>query len=350
MFPTYHYPDDPDTGVRAASKLPINPLLPANAPQVTLLSKTKGAPYRHELLEIPMCTRRESTTWTGQNGFRNHIKPVKGETQPFYPKALKTNLRDWKNTLLELTANVLCNLEKSTWLTSYQLHYTGTGPTNPIKLDDVNEKTVAMITGGMNRYTAQLRERSYPVFLSSRPLEGRKIQRNPDSASLVDEVFRSNQAGFNNTTSMHDMCYERDCVCKLSELDGTKPQTSINKPALTVNDKENSKPAPGLAPHASQVVLQEIFNSRIEKKGKQGSHISPPILSRQNKGSSRFEVKKSSRDLGSDLLELQNSFSRTEAHQNFCKSLQKASVDLRDNHHAGRKHIFYGLNSYYFHG
>lgn len=42
MFPTFHCPDDPDTGVRAASKLPINPLLPANAPQVTLLSKSKG--------------------------------------------------------------------------------------------------------------------------------------------------------------------------------------------------------------------------------------------------------------------------------------------------------------------
>lgn len=48
----------------------------------------------------------------------------------FYPKAPKTlcpnlTLRDWKITLLERTANVLRNLEKSQWLTSYQLHYTG---------------------------------------------------------------------------------------------------------------------------------------------------------------------------------------------------------------------------------
>lgn len=32
----------------------------------------------------------------------------------------------------------------------------GTGPTNPIKLDDFNEKTITLITGEMNPYTAQL--------------------------------------------------------------------------------------------------------------------------------------------------------------------------------------------------
>lgn len=32
----------------------------------------------------------------------------------------------------------------------------GTGPTNPINLDDFNEKTISLITGEMNPHTAQL--------------------------------------------------------------------------------------------------------------------------------------------------------------------------------------------------
>ena len=42
LFPTFHSPDDPDTGVRAASRQPLNPLIPSSAPEVTVLSKTKG--------------------------------------------------------------------------------------------------------------------------------------------------------------------------------------------------------------------------------------------------------------------------------------------------------------------
>ena len=42
LFPTFRSPDDPDTGVRAASLRPLNPLVPSSAPEVTVLRKTKG--------------------------------------------------------------------------------------------------------------------------------------------------------------------------------------------------------------------------------------------------------------------------------------------------------------------
>ncbi len=42
MFPSFHAPDDPETGVRAASQPFLNPLIPNSAPDVTLLSKTTG--------------------------------------------------------------------------------------------------------------------------------------------------------------------------------------------------------------------------------------------------------------------------------------------------------------------
>lgn len=117
MFPSYESPDDPHTGVRAASTLPLNPLLPSSAPAVTVLHKTKGyrkhvtlcvhskfqsfplktkvceklawfnidfiwkyeifstsnagSPYRHEILDVPMATKREAVVWPGQFGFQN---------------------------------------------------------------------------------------------------------------------------------------------------------------------------------------------------------------------------------------------------------------------------------------
>ncbi|KAM9403675.1 uncharacterized protein spmip4 isoform 2-T3 [Salvelinus alpinus] len=180
LFPTFRSPDDPDTGVRAASLRPLNPLVPSSAPEVTVLRKTKG-PYRHEVLEAPMTTRKKTISWPGQHGFLDH--PVKGEaqTQVFYPKSQKAvfpnpTLRDWDVTLSERTANMLRNVEKSHWVTSYQLHYTGTGPTNPLRLDDFHENTIDMITGKITPYTTQLRERSHPVLLPPKPRDGRKAR------------------------------------------------------------------------------------------------------------------------------------------------------------------------------
>lgn len=298
------------------------------------------------------------------------------------------------------------------------------------------------------------RERSYPVVLPARPLEGRRasllhnqhrlvnpctpyspsflpeppdagmvftqthgpldtiaekipflgnMQPKPYSASLEDEVFQSNQVNessqtyqvvFNNTAYMCDMCCKRNCVCKLSGSDGNKPQTSINKPALTVNETENTNLEPVFAQHMIQAALQEkemnqrdLSNSRSqnyvvennpfehkctappsaektdrhvrfeqtvkdseeEEKMKQGSCTIPAICPRFPRGTFGYGVKRSSSDLGSDLLELQNSFSQTKAHRIFRESLQDATVDLRDNNHTGKKHFFYGFNSYHFH-
>ncbi|KAK6327069.1 hypothetical protein J4Q44_G00027140 [Coregonus suidteri] len=156
LFPTFRSPDDPDTGVRAASLRPLNPLVPASAPEVIVLRKTKsgvytGGPHRHEVLETPMTTRKKTISWPGHHGFLDHPE---AQTQAFYPNAQKTVFPN-------------PTLQKSHWVTSYQLHYTGTGPTNPLRLDDFHENTIDMITGKMTPYTTQLRERSYPVLVPS---------------------------------------------------------------------------------------------------------------------------------------------------------------------------------------
>lgn len=52
----------------------------------------------------------------------------------------------------------------------------------------------------------------------------------------------------------------------------------------------------------------------------------------------------------SSLKDLQDSFSKTQAHRNFHNSITLTPVNLRDNVCTGRRHDFYGINSYYLHG
>ncbi|XP_044063396.1 uncharacterized protein C7orf31 homolog isoform X3 [Siniperca chuatsi] len=173
MFPSFHSPDDHETGVIAASQTFLNPLIPNSAQDVTLLSKTIGSPYRHEILETPIKTRKKAVTWTREHSFLDHTKPLKGENQVFCPTPPKTVLPnpkhcDWDLSLSERTSNMLKNLERTHWVTSYQMHYTG--PANPLKIDDFKERMSDCT--GMNSHTAPLRERSFPVFVPSKARGG----------------------------------------------------------------------------------------------------------------------------------------------------------------------------------
>lgn len=64
-----------------------------------------------------------------------NAKPLKGENQVFYPTPPKTvlpnpKLRDWDLSLSERACNMLKNLERTHWVTSYQMHYTGNEDTD----------------------------------------------------------------------------------------------------------------------------------------------------------------------------------------------------------------------------
>ncbi|XP_068591594.1 sperm-associated microtubule inner protein 4 [Cebidichthys violaceus] len=195
LFPSFRSPDDQETGVRAASQCFVNPLIPNNVPDVTLLSKTIGGPYRHEVLETPMKTRKKAVMWTGEHGF---LDPLKGENQVFYPTPPKTvlpnpKLRDRDLSLSERTSNMLKNLERTHWVTSYQMHHTGSGPANPLMIDDFKEK-ICDITG-MNTHTVPLRERSFPIFVPSKPRGGcRRRQQGSTCSPTALELPNRSQA------------------------------------------------------------------------------------------------------------------------------------------------------------
>ncbi|XP_075965790.1 sperm-associated microtubule inner protein 4 [Anarhichas minor] len=362
MFPSFRSPDDQETGVRAASQHFINPLIPNNVPDVTLLSKTIGGPYRHEVLETPMKTRKKAVMWTGEHGF---LDPLKGENQVFYPTPPKTvlpnpKLRDRDLSLSERTSNMLKNLERTHWVTSYQMHHTGSGPANPLMIDDFKEK-MCDITG-MNTHAVPLRERSFPIFVPSKPRGGcRRRQQgstcSPTALELPNRSQAPNQGSpsgsrisgteqppdmYTSPLSREEMEVNREK--RLTELcGGNLSQSSVVKElgGIELNAKLSSRAA------SEQEMLA---------KGRElpGSMSNPCILPRPPVLPGIRPVDRVG-TVGRDgaalcLFDLQNSFSKSKAHRDFNCSITRAAVNLRDNVVAGKKHDFYGINCYYLHG
>uniref|UniRef100_A0A8C9X6Z2 Uncharacterized protein n=1 Tax=Sander lucioperca TaxID=283035 RepID=A0A8C9X6Z2_SANLU len=326
MFPSFSSPDDPKTGVRAASQPFLNPLIPNSAPDITLLSKTIGSPYRHEVLETTINTRKKAVMWTGEHGF---CDPLKGENQVFYPTPPKTvlpnpKLRDWDLSISERTSNMLKNLERTQWLTSYQMHHTGSGPTNPLKIDDFKDK-ICDITG-MNSHTAPLVE-SLRTFATERPLD---LYNCPPSQEEME---------VNKKKSLIELYVNDEPSSKMQYYKAGRNVSSISQSSV----------AKDLAGIESNVELSLRASSEQEKlaKGREPPHSisNPCILPRMDRVGNVGREGAALR-----LLDLQNSFSKTKAHRNFNSSITRAAVNLRDNVVTGKKHDFYGINCYYLHG
>ncbi|XP_070690788.1 sperm-associated microtubule inner protein 4 [Pempheris klunzingeri] len=464
MFPSFCSPDDPETGVRAASQPFLNPLIPNSAPDVTLLSKTIGGPYRHELLDSPMKTRKKAVMWAGEHSFLDHSKPLMGENQVFYPTPPKKvlpnpKLREWDLTLCERTSNILKNLERTHWITSYQLDYTGSGPANPLKIDDFKEK-ISDLTG-MTSHTAQLRERSFPVFVPSKPRKGCRrrqgscVGRSTCSPTAADPL---NQATTSDTTNQHrpqeitanhneapdpnqkghsqskyssgsteaqssglsqgvlhkQQTETKSSVCEGRERENRKVQ--FDESLMHVSVAQSSQEA-----NAAQIAdIEKLLDSHkrplsqgetevrekspIElcvkdepsskkeyfKAGRRVSSLGQSAVAKDMSGieshaelssrASQQDTLQTGRELLSNpcilprpsvlpgirpvdrvgavgreeaalsLLDLQNSFSKSNVNRIFNSSITRPAVNLRDNVVTGKKHDFYGINCYYLHG
>ncbi|XP_042331484.1 uncharacterized protein C7orf31 homolog [Sceloporus undulatus] len=69
-------------------------------------------------------------------------------------------------------ANMLENVKKALWLTTYKRDYTDTGSMNPLLLDDYDAKIIGRATGELGK-DVELRESFPSVTTQVRPLEGR---------------------------------------------------------------------------------------------------------------------------------------------------------------------------------
>ncbi|XP_057640676.1 uncharacterized protein C7orf31 homolog [Chionomys nivalis] len=176
MFPTFTSPKDLYTGIKARTQQPFPPTVPTKAYDTTVL-KTRGNPYRYELLDFPMDSKKKALTWPGQGVYYDFPKCVEKNKPVFYPKPPKTfapntSLNPWDAVDSAKEANIQRNLEKSHWITSYAHDFTGLGPMSPLELDDYHEKEVAELTGQIG-FDPQPQEKFHPALKPPRPLEGR---------------------------------------------------------------------------------------------------------------------------------------------------------------------------------
>ncbi|KAK7886240.1 hypothetical protein WMY93_025861 [Mugilogobius chulae] len=161
MFPSYDFSD----GSANVEQCKVHSSVPNSAPDVTLLSKTKGNAYRHELLKPPTRTKKAVTWAEERTGFLEYPKPLKGESQIFYPTPTKLMHPKPKYDLLSLsdgTSKILTNLEQTHWLTTYQIHFSGYEKGN-LKMN-YRQNTSGQVG---EIYTLHLRETSplWPLWL-----------------------------------------------------------------------------------------------------------------------------------------------------------------------------------------
>uniref|UniRef100_A0A3B4XUB0 Uncharacterized protein n=1 Tax=Seriola lalandi dorsalis TaxID=1841481 RepID=A0A3B4XUB0_SERLL len=309
MFPSFRSPDDTETGVRQLNILHILHIVIAVNYYIVL-------PY---------------------NNFLQHTNPMKGENHVLYPNPPKTVLPnpkpcDWDFSSSEWTSNMLKNLERIHWVTSYQMHYTAEKAHWEEPFHKVINSPVIGFLAIVNQRTAlapqRYRELSCPRRshtnnkLSAKALHMRTRREKPAQSNLMivscnypchraakrltlQSAVAKNHVGIDsNTELLSTAALEQDKLARVRELSHI-----ISNPCVL--------PRPPVLPGIHPV-------DRVGTMGRGNSALS--------------------------LLDLQNSFSKSEAHHNFNSSITRAAVSLRDNVVTGKKHDFYGINCYYLRG
>ncbi|KAF6739618.1 uncharacterized protein FQA47_004899 [Oryzias melastigma] len=442
VFPSFFPSDESES--RSTSRAFLDSCVPNRVQNVILLSKTKGNPYRHEIIEAPVRTRKTSK---GENDSLDYAKLKKGENHAFYTTPMKPILpkpkqHDWY--MSKSRRNMLQSLQKKLWVTSYQVDYTGIHPANPVKMVNFNETSDI---DGIDPFSISLVKRSFPV---SSPLKAepsfverpahkvgiihptesglRDISPNRNTAvmnqhgsqeitSIHDHVPLPSQMGHSqverrtfcteeqsselfpeiphkqrawNKSSAHEGRHKENCKVRFDEslTQESKSQRSqegnaqiadlysrphshtrmsresrpaeLNTKVLPNDRKEELtvvNPQPVLAKNRSSHVEfvsgwsseQEGMTERRQLRHRVPSpHSFHSVHQRTGSGNKAEPVARAA--LTVSLLELQNSFSKSDAQRNFNNSVTRTVVNLRDNVTSGKKHNFYGINCNYIHG
>lgn len=173
VFPSLESPDDIRKGKQAVMLQPtLPPTALASAPDSSVLEKTKGHFNRREMVSVQRESERKPLIWPEHN----LLQLVKGpdlQRQNYYPTpptsvVPNTPDRDLSLAVTPRTANALYNVQRSYWQTHYQQQFTGNGPQNILKLDNFDE-----ICRGEDD---TLKEHFKNEFDSPRPLEGRRTE------------------------------------------------------------------------------------------------------------------------------------------------------------------------------
>ncbi|KAL8564687.1 hypothetical protein ACOMHN_004180 [Nucella lapillus] len=197
VIPKFDSPEDPKRGVAARNEQPISSEMPATPFETIVKEKTKGFPYRHEFQDFPQESEKKALYWPGEDFFDQRVKILGGKQQfyPIPPKTVCPNLqtREEEMRVGPRTANSLRNIERQQWITSHQNDYTGLGPSNPVALDNLEEKRNKFIMTGLED------DRLYPhtqnTFDPSRGMEGRltrKVTTSPANQKCLESGTSDN--------------------------------------------------------------------------------------------------------------------------------------------------------------
>ncbi|XP_074429625.1 sperm-associated microtubule inner protein 4 [Larus michahellis] len=359
MFPNFRSPEDRDTGIDASSYQPFHPNIPTKAFDVVVLGKTRGNPYRREVVSIPSDSQKKAVHWPGQRTY-------------FQVRRLEYNLSP-------RTTNMLRNTERALGITTYTRDFTGRGPMNPLILDNYYMKAVGRLTGELGE-DVELKETFLPSLSQVRPLEGRTarlLQGRRPHESILQEQHSSKQ------TTLSQTCYQkvhyldtRPQINKLQKNTDTLQTETLYREQLSGRPELESLPKSACSfscedfrpRHLDQNTVREENPVSPSKPGlpldlrSEESRMLLHKLWHQEACHSAWRPEDRPRETElpewipscevprcqTALLELQHSFSKTAAQKCFHDTIRGETKDLRDNITEGMRHKFYGFNAFYF--
>ncbi|XP_077382677.1 uncharacterized protein LOC144022080 isoform X2 [Festucalex cinctus] len=336
MFPSFRSTGDHRAGVRAARFPFVSPNVPPT-PKVTVISQENGDLFRRDILE-PI-TRAKIAKWTGDFSVVERPKPVRGVRHALYPHPTRAVVS--KDS--ERTSNMLENIDKMHWVTSYQMHYKGFHQTG--KIDEFWGK--GCNPAGKSSISTRLgTERTIYMPAASKPRQAaiRRQGRNLNS-TYADILFSA--------------ATNQDATSARSQHDSQTVQ--CNKTTSPLNVVSNSS-------HSVSVGTQAIESNQVESKEEAKVHFDenrakPPVLTVDRDVQCNLSplcvlpgitpvgrtasCRKTAR---ADLARMQADYSRSKAHRVFNNSITYPSLDMRDHLYTGKQHEFYGVNSSIIHG
>ncbi|XP_021243127.1 uncharacterized protein C7orf31 homolog isoform X2 [Numida meleagris] len=378
-------PEDRDTGIDASSHQPFCPNIPCKAFDMVVLRKTRGNPYRHEVISIPFDSMKKALCCPREHACLQLPKLSEEKDQIYYPNLTKTVApnsiyKELEHELSPRTANMLRNIGRAQWITTHNRDFTGRGPMNPLILDDYYMKAVGRLTGELST-DVELKETFVPSLSQVRPLEGRTARllqgRRPRESVLQAQHCGHEQAKPPQTSYQKDHYLDTGLpISKFQKITDRQQTEALyqgqfsGRPELQALQKSaHSLSCEDLKPkHLDQHSIWENPLSLSEPvlpqdENREENKIVLHKLWNQEASQPAWRPEDRPREAalpewipGSEvarrqtvLLELQNSFSKTAAQKCFQDSINMETKDLRDNINEGRRHTFYGFNAFYFH-
>uniref|UniRef100_F6ZKQ1 Uncharacterized protein n=1 Tax=Ciona intestinalis TaxID=7719 RepID=F6ZKQ1_CIOIN len=437
LFPCFKSPDDRTNGDPIRGQTPLHANAASSAHKFAVVANA-GAAFRREIQEYPQASKKEPLVWNSEDNIYQLKKtPISGR-QAFYPTPPKmvhpnTRLRSEEQTLELRSVNCLRNIERDQWKTTYDYNYTGNGPSNVMHIDDYHKKMINAIESGSDTVDNELMPLTTPIFLPSRPVEGRyarmyqnrrelkadirypdehsadttldvvdnrdylSLPATPNSIRRIDEWYKTGR----NTSDpvvertekveelvnlpeetkyyLKDYQEERDIKFKfstekisdigsLTDLHNRKHQVLHREPdpphcqknkGLYFKNTESTlkRPSTPLPTPHRPIREPSVYSALRPSTSDSFAHVktSPRDSWKWNfdtRVSAEFKPIWRSQPgtpyTQSSLMDIQNNWSKSDAHRRLHESLPETAPDLSSIKHREKRHKFYGFHSYHF--